>query len=227
MIVVALDPPFESRSGSSALEDIVKQTDAFVSGYKVGLPLLIQEGPGSIRRIRNLTEKRIIADLKLADIGEIMAKVLRILVYIGIDAVIAHTFIGIEDALDILVNEANRQNIDIILVASMSHKGSSRYIDSKFGEFIRDALELKVHGVVIGAGKKDLIRTTREIAGNQLKIYTPGIGAQGAKPGDGLCAGADYEIIGRLITNDPEPGIKAKEIYYTQLTRLRECHGSR
>ena len=36
-------------------------------------------------------------------------------------------------------------------------------------------------------------------------IISPGIGAQGASPGDALKAGADFEIIGRMIIKAEDP----------------------
>ncbi len=43
-------------------------------------------------------------------------------------------------------------------------------------------------------------------------ILTPGIGAQGAQPGDAIKNGADYEIVGRAIYTSDNPQKSAEEI---------------
>lgn len=226
LLVIALDPPLVSEIGKEHdLIDLVERTKSFSSGYKIGLPFILEYGLNAIRTVKETSGTRIIVDFKLADIGDIMITILRKLAAYNVDAVIAHGFIGIEDGVGKLVNEASKLGLDIILVVSMTHKGSSKYIDKHFNELLEDALEQGVHGIVIPANKPDLLKTTRILTGSRLKIYSPGIGVQGAKPGDALCHGADYEIIGRSITRALDPGKQAREICIAQLNRVRECRG--
>ena len=51
----------------------------------------------------------------------------------------------------------------------------------------------------------------RAIVGDLL-ILAPGAGAQGGKPADAIAAGADYVIVGRAITESPEPAKAARGI---------------
>lgn len=225
MLIVALDPPF-GPSGEYRVLKIVEDTCDIVSGYKVGLPLLLVEGPSIVRAVKKkCEEKKLVADLKLADIGAVMSFVARVLRELGADAIIAHSFTGVKGALDELVQAARSSGLDTILVASMSHEGSAEFVDKHFEEFVSVALQLGVHGVVVGATKPWLIKRARELSGERLAIYSPGIGAQGAKPGDALCAGANYEIVGRLITKASEPRTAAYSVVQAQLSRVGECRG--
>ncbi|MEM1618635.1 MAG: orotidine-5'-phosphate decarboxylase [Desulfurococcaceae archaeon] len=222
MLVVALDPPF-GPSGEYSVYDIVEETCEVAYGYKVGLPLVLEQGLKVVSEIKSTCKGRVIVDFKLADIGDILVNVAEKISRYRADAVIAHGFIGLRDSIDKLVEAASRYKLDVILVASMSHRGSEEFIDKHFEELVNLSLDLGVHGVVVPANKPGLIRRARQIAGNNLRIYSPGIGVQGAEVGSALCAGADYEIIGRYITRSPKPGEKAREVFEKQVESVRKC----
>jgi len=225
LLVVALDTLRDQGRGDS-LRKIVEEVSPHVSGFKVGLGLLLENGLEVISKVKKFSEREVIVDLKLADIGDVMASILRLLADSGVDAVIAHGFVGVIDALDKLVFEAEKQGVNVILVISMSHRGSEKYIDKHFEELLQDAVQLGVRGVVVPATKPYLITRARRALGERVYIYSPGVGVQGARPGDALCAGADYEIIGRLITTSSDPSSAARTVKHIQLERVRECRGS-
>ncbi|AFK51492.1 Orotidine-5'-phosphate decarboxylase [Thermogladius calderae 1633] len=224
MLVVALDPPFSPVLGEDYLR-IVREVDPYAQGFKVGLPLILRRGVDVLGEIREATRKPVIADLKLADIGDVMASALCVLAEQGVDAVIAHGFVGVEGSLDKLVEEAEKLGVEVIVVASMSHRGSEKYIDKHVTEIVEDSLRLGVHGLVLPATRPSLIRLARGLVGGSLRIYSPGVGHQGAQPGDALCAGADYEIVGRAITRSESPGQAARAVLERQLERVRACRG--
>lgn len=229
MLVVALDPPCcidrKDREEVDFLR-IVEETKVYVSAYKVGLPLILERGLEVIPQIKEKSGRRVIADFKLADIGDIMVTTLKILSNFEVDSIIAHGFIGIEGGLDKLVEEAQTLGVDVIIVASMSHRGSIKYLDKHYIDIVLDALKVGAHGIVLPATRPDTIKRAREIVGNALKIYSPGIGIQGAMPGEAICAGADFEIVGRLITMSSSPGRRALEISQAQMERVKLCRGS-
>lgn len=226
MIVVALDPPF-GPDGLYSLVDMLEKTKDLAYGYKVGLPLILDRGIEVVSNIKRATGLEVIVDLKLADIGEVMVSTARRVYERGADAVIAHGFVGVKDALDKLVEESKRLGRKVILVASMTHTGSTQYIDKHFEEIVKDAIDLSIHGIVVPATRPTLVKLARSIAGDRLKIYSPGIGAQGAEPGTALCEGADFEIIGRSITRAPDPRASILDIYEKMKRRLRSCGGYR
>jgi len=224
LLVVALDPPFGRNNDKRAL-NVALETSDFSAGYKVGLPLILEEGVFVVREIKESTGKPVIVDFKLADIGEVMLYTTRKLLEYGADAIIAHGFIGVNGALDALISESKRRGFHLILVTSMTHKDSERFIDKHFEELLRVAIDHEVHGVVVPATKPRLINIARRILGSKFKIYSPGIGVQGAEPGSAICAGADYEIVGRLITRSESPRKAAEYVSRTQRERWVECHG--
>lgn len=224
MLVIALDPPFGPNIEMTG-EKIVNSLNPVVSGFKIGLPYILEHGLEHVRRLREITDKELIADLKLADIGYVMSIVADKLATIGFDSVIAHGFVGVNGALRELKSTCDKLGLKLILVVSMSHPGSSEYIDRHLDELVNNAIYLDVHGVVAPATRPEVISRVRELVRDEIKIYSPGIGAQGAEPGVAICAGADYEIVGRLITNSPNPYETALMVRDMQVRRVRSCRG--
>jgi len=75
----------------------------------------------------------------------------------------------------------------------------------------RIAAECGVDGVVAPATRPDRIRLVRSIVGDRA-IISPGVGAQGGSARAALAAGADYLIVGRSITESPNPAASADAI---------------
>jgi len=150
----------------------------------------------------------VIADLKLADIGDIMVLTIRLLRDLGFDTFIIHAFTGWVDAVDKVAEYARAMNLRLVTVVSMSHKGSFEIIDKNIDSLIDVSLKASAWGCVIGACKKDLIKYVKEkarVKGFDLKVLSPGVGVQGCEPSSAIREGADYEIIGRYITHDQSP----------------------
>ncbi|MDP8003335.1 MAG: orotidine 5'-phosphate decarboxylase / HUMPS family protein, partial [Caldisphaera sp.] len=78
-------------------------------------------------------------------------------------------------------------------------------------------------GIVAPATRPEIITYFRKSIGRGIKILSPGIGIQGAKPGEALCHGADFEIVGRYITNAPDPKEATKVLIYEQKRGLDQC----
>ncbi len=192
-VIVSLDPP-KDKDCSWALE--IAQSLP-VERVKVGLPLILAD-PTCLQLISRL--RYTIADLKLADVGHIMSIVMERLAEAGVRAVIAHAFVGWEGALKEASLKAKELGLDLYLVVSMTHKG---FDDSKLYEFINLAYKANAKGVVAPATKPWVIKTVRRWWSRE--IISPGVGPQGAKPCDAIKAGADYEIVGRLITMSEKP----------------------
>ncbi|ADM28201.1 orotidine 5'-phosphate decarboxylase [Ignisphaera aggregans DSM 17230] len=225
-IIVALDPPLFVDPYEWIYTRYIQLRDV-VEGFKVGLPAIIRLGVEKISTIFRDYNKFLIADLKLADIGDIMSLSIEILATYGFNAVIAHGFVGIEQALDIASKHCKDLGIKLILVVSMSHDGSREFIDKHLDELIDIAKKIESWGVVAPATRPEIIKRIRmRYSSTELKILSPGVGVQGAEPGIALCNGADYEIIGRAITlssNIRESALRIKE---EQSYRVRQCLGS-
>lgn len=226
MLVLSIDPrPSESRSIGDIVE-LVRKVDGLLYGYKIGVPFLLKYGLEGLAKLRSSTSKPIIADLKLADIGDIMSITAEFLASVGANAVIAHSFVGKRGALDVLRDKLRELGMDLILVASMTHQGSAEYIDNYIEDFVKLALELGAEGVVAPATRPSIIKSVRDIAGNGLAIYSPGIGAQGAAPGTAICHGANYEIVGRSVLYSDNPVRSLLNIAAAQREVISRCRSS-
>jgi len=194
----------------SWIKDLVENTLDAVAGYKLGLPFLVRYGLEGFKEIGELVDDKHlwIIDLKLADIGTVMAKAIAPLLGLGYNAFIAHSFVGFRDALDRLKEALEKHGAELILVVSMSHPGSAEVMDKSTGDILGVVKRAEPYGVVAPATRPGSIALWRKLLDRErisAYIFSPGIGAQGAKPGDAIRAGADYEIVGRMVTESENP----------------------
>ncbi|ABN69710.1 orotidine-5'-phosphate decarboxylase [Staphylothermus marinus F1] len=206
-IIVALDV---TNKPLNWFIDFIDATKNIVAGYKFGLPFLIRYGLEGFMEISKLIDNKHywIIDFKLADIAPIMINTVNQLVEMGYNTYIAHAFIGLEGGLFELKDFLSKQNSKLVLVASMSHKGSLDIIDKCLLNILEIIKKLKPWGLVAPATRPDrIIEIKKFLFENniQAKIFSPGIGVQGAAPGTAIRVGADYEIIGRMITLSSNP----------------------
>ena len=216
-LVVAIDSYRED------LGDVVRSLAPLVSGFKVGLPLLVSRGASVLASIDGgAGDAMVIADLKLADIGDMMVETVRA-VESHVDAVIAHAFVGYGGALDLLKRYLDSRGIRLALVASMSHAGSSEVYDRAL-DYVMDVVRrADPWGLVAPATRPDVVSAIRGRLGRRYVVLSPGVGAQGARPGDALCAGADYEIVGRAIMGSRDPVKAAAETVESQKRAVKSC----
>ena len=193
-------------------------------GFKIGLPYILRNGADSASLLRKECPQALwVADLKLADIGYVMKLVASALIN-DVDAVIAHGFVGLRGALDELKEYLDENGKKLVVVATMSHPGAREVYDKVFPDIIGLLKRLQPWGVVVPATRPETIAVARsELPGST--ILSPGVGAQGARPGTALCRGADYEIVGRLITRAPDPLATARRVVAEQEEMLRKCKG--
>ena len=74
----------------------------------------------------------------------------------------------------------------------------------------RKALKWGADGVVVGATVPQKIAEVKQILGEKVAIYSPGVGAQGGAAETAIKAGANYLIVGREITNSNDPAQAAR-----------------
>ncbi len=198
---MALDPGVGESLGYWL--NIVSRLCGGVAGFKFGLPFLLSFGVDGVRVSRGVCDSMFIVDLKLADVGDVMVStVSRLVGYV--DGVIAHGFTGFEGALGELKDYLDSVGVKLALIVSMSHAGSLDVLDVNIDRLLWVADRVKPWGLVAPATRPHVISYVKSRA-PWAKILSPGVGVQGARPGDALRAGADYEIIGRAITRAPNP----------------------
>jgi orotidine-5'-phosphate decarboxylase len=231
-IVLALDFPFRSPEKREELvakaQDVLEAVHSYLCAVKINHHLVLPLGTfdGVQQLITRIHEKGLLAimDCKVNDIGATNQVIAEYYYAAGFDALIANPFVGWEEGLKPIFDTARRLQRGVVLLAYMSHKGanegySQTIYDGKTGaktaqyiSFAKKALKWNADGVVVGATYPEKIREIHEVLGENVPIYSPGIGAQGGAAETALKAGACYLIVGRGITLAQNPREAAKRL---------------
>lgn len=193
-LILALD----ETDGAKALK-VAESVSGIVDAIKINWPLVLSEGPGMITRLSELSD--VICDFKVADIPNTVRLIVENAVSRGASGVIVHSFTG-DDSLRAAVEAAG--GADIYAVTEMSHPGGKMFTALHAEEMARLGVECGVSGFIAPATRPERIAAVRQVIGD-LKILSPGVGAQGGKASDAIRAGADYAIVGRAIYGSEDP----------------------
>ncbi|MEM2749636.1 MAG: orotidine 5'-phosphate decarboxylase, partial [Candidatus Bathyarchaeia archaeon] len=228
-IVLALDVVDEtserifSRS-MSILEDTHEYICALKINHHLILPLGLFDG---VKRIVDRAHELglpTIVDCKANDVGSTNRIIAENYFRAGFDALIANPFVGWEDGLKPIFEVAEKSGCGVILLAYMSHKAAwegygqkiydpiSGRVKPQYIIFAEKALSWGADGVIVGATYPEKIMEIKEILGDKIPIYSPGIGAQGGDVEKALLAGSHYLIVGRSIVDAVDPAEAAKKI---------------
>lgn len=194
-----------------ATQILVKAAPHLVA-VKINYPLILALGLDFTAQLLASTDLITIGDVKIADIDNTAAWIARHLYGIGFDGLIAHPFVGFERSLDGLFTIAHEKGRGVILVINMSHPGSSLFISPYASAFAEFAVEHGADGVIAPATRPAEVAAARSCLGKEMLILSPGVGAQGARPGDAIRAGANLEIVGRAIYQADDPAAAARLI---------------
>ena len=202
-LILALDVP--SRDRALHLASTLKDRVDYI---KVGYPLILAAGLSVVGEIASVAP--VIADLKIADIPSTNTLICEEVLEAGAAGIIAHTFVG-KDSLSACVEVAHEGGALVFAVTEMSHPGAEELMGPAAERLARMAADCGVDGVVAPATRPERIRLVRSIVGD-LAIISPGVGAQGGSARAALEAGADSLIVGRSITESPNPAASADAI---------------
>jgi orotidine-5'-phosphate decarboxylase len=231
-LVLALDFPFEAAVNRDKIlgkaQKVLKAVHPYVCAVKINhhltLPLGTFDGVQElVERIRG-EGMLAIMDAKVNDIGNTNQIIAEYYFAAGFDAIIANPFVGWEEGLKPLFDVSKKLNRGVILLTYMSHKGAiegygQTIIDQETNQripqyvsFSRKALKWGADGVVVGATVPQKIVEVKQILGEKVAIYAPGVGAQGGAAETAVKAGASYLIVGREITNSDDPALTARTL---------------
>jgi orotidine-5'-phosphate decarboxylase len=214
-IVLALDleDPSPERLARRSKE-LLEKASPFICAVKLNrqlvLSLGLRNGVDSIVELAHELSLPAIMDAKLNDVGHTNEFMTRTYADIGFDAIIASPVVGWDDGLEPVFRVANSRGKAVILLVYMSNPGAEVFYSLMatqgqgparpvFEQFAELAVQWKAHGAIVGATKPEVIRRVRQLAGDKLRIYSPGVGAQGGDAKRALEAGSDYLIVGRSI----------------------------
>jgi orotidine-5'-phosphate decarboxylase len=213
-LIVALDvPSLDDASG------LARKVGDAAGGFKVGLELFSAEGPRAVSAI----EAPVFLDLKLHDIPTTVARALRALDVVAPWMVTVHA-LGGRAMLDAAV-DARPAPTKLLAVTILTHLSDDDLAElglPKASEAVPSLAKLAAEsgcdGVVCAPND---IHGVRAVVPNDFLIVTPGVrpaGAQtdeharGATPRAAMQAGANHFVVGRPITQAPDPRAAALAI---------------
>jgi len=196
-IVLALDLPNEKYALS-----LVRKVCGEIDCVKVGHILLLEKGLRIVRRIKRIENLPVIADFKICDIPYISGKITKTLTQAGCDGIVVHGFMG-PDGVEECIKEAGEKMV--FVATELTSVGGEIFMQPVADDVARMARELGAYGIQAPGTRPHRIERLRQIVGDDIVIISCGIGAQGSSPGTAIKAGADFEIIGRLIYASPNP----------------------
>jgi len=200
-LILALDVTEEEK----ALH-VSRDVGDIVDAIKVGYPLVLSCGLDMVSKIAEHSD--VICDFKVADIPNTNRLIVENVFKKGASGVIAQGFVG-KDSIEACVKAAGGK--DVFVVVEMSHPGGAEFFQPVTDALVKLALEAGATGVIAPATRPDRVAHIRSLAGN-MKILTPGVGAQGGSAASAINSGADYVIVGRSIYQAEDPKEAAQAI---------------
>jgi len=220
-VIIPLDfPTLDDALG--LVDSLGEATDC----YKVGLELFTSAGPAAVQALKE-RDKRVFLDLKLHDIPNTVARAVGRARDLEVDLLTLHATGGrrmMEAAAEAAGDDLTLLGVTVLTsMTSSDVEGSwGRVVDSLEEEVVRLARlarESGVGGVVASVREAAPIRRA---LGGDLVVVTPGIRLAGddahdqarvSTPAEAVAAGADYLVIGRSITQAPDPAEALRRVY--------------
>ena len=214
-LIVALD-----LSDGDEAERLAKDLAGAVGALKVGLELFTAGGPAVVGRIGQ--HAPVFLDLKLHDIPNTVGRAASNAASLGVDLLTVHA-LGGED----MVRAAVAGATDGAALHGLEPPGviAVTVLSSLAGEGLASPASLAFEAVTAGArgavvSGRD-VAEVREALGAGPLLVVPGIRPSGIpsddhmrvlSPGEALEQGADYLVVGRPVTEAPDPAAAAASI---------------
>ncbi|WP_394228596.1 orotidine-5'-phosphate decarboxylase [Pseudoalteromonas spongiae] len=224
-VLIALD-----YADESAALDFVKRVSPQDCRLKVGKEMFTYFGPQFVKKLIDLGFD-VFLDLKFHDIPNTVAKAVAAAAELGVWMVNVHASGGPEmmrkakQALEKYGDDAPLL-IAVTILTSMDEAELKRLgVDKTPNEQVQFLAKLAkdagLDGVVCSAQEASVLKST---LGSEFKLVTPGIRPAGSDKGDqkrvmtpreAIDVGSDYLVIGRPITQSPDPQATLIEINNT------------
>jgi orotidine-5'-phosphate decarboxylase len=219
-LIVALDYP----SAPPALA-LAGQLDDLCCWFKVGLELFVAEGPSIVRELRH-RGCSVFLDLKLHDIPNTVACAVRSVAAIGAEFLTVHAAGGpamLEAAAEAASSVPNAPQLLVVTVLTSMDQlqlaaiGIDHSSESQVLRLADTASAAGINGFVASAEEAAALRSRFPAA----TLVIPGIRPAGsdvadqkriATPAAALVAGASFLVVGRPITQAPDPAAATRAI---------------
>ena len=225
-LIVALD--FSSLADA---EKIVKKISPLVKTFKVGKELFTSAGPEAVEMV-HAYKCRVFLDLKFHDIPNTVGSACEAAAKLGVFMMNVHALggqtmmVGAVQAVHKVADEkkiAAPKILGVTVLTSLTDKDLHQVgIKKKVKQEVQDlAILAQRSGLdgVVASGQE--IKLIRRVAGKNFLIVTPGVRPIWAAHGDqkrimtpkeAVTSGADYIVVGRPITQHPQPLLAAEKI---------------
>lgn len=218
-LIVALDFPNQAKALA-----LVSVLSGAVSTYKIGLQLYTAEGPGIVRAVA-ATGAKTFLDLKLHDIPNTVAKAVTAAGELGLEMLTVHLSGGramLEAAVEARPPNLSLLGVTVLTSATpqtLSETGVNSGVEEQVLRLAQLGQESGIDGLICSPHE---LRILRDQLGDQIKLITPGVRPSWAAandqkrfttPSEALKNGADYLVIGRPITADPDPRAAVERVF--------------
>jgi orotidine-5'-phosphate decarboxylase len=216
-LIVALDMPAAARA-----ERLVAELGDRVSFYKVGMELAYGGGFALVERLAG-SGKQVFLDLKLHDIPNTVERAVAQIARLGATFLTIHAY---PQTMRAAVAGRGSSALKLLGVSVLTSCDDSDLVEAGYA-FGVEALVAR-RGAQARAEKVDgLVASPAEAAGlrarlgDELILVTPGVRPAGAERGDqkrvatprqAILDGADYLVVGRPVTQAPDPRAAAEAI---------------
>jgi orotidine-5'-phosphate decarboxylase len=217
-LIVALDLDTVQQAGQ-----MVRCLDGLVSFFKVGLSLQLAAGADNFIRPLLAEQKRLFLDYKYFDVEETVRKAVSQAANIGANFLTVH---GNHRIIRAAVEGRGGSALKLLAVTVLTSLDASDIAEMGFSCAVEDlvlyrakkALEAGCDGIVASGHEAGVLR---QAVGDNLLIVTPAIRPAGygtdeqkrrVTPAEAVNAGADYLVVGRPITHQPDPRLAAGQI---------------
>ena len=217
-LIVALDVPTVA-----AAEAMVTRLGDSVGFYKVGLQLIFGGGIDFAGKLAR-SGKQVFLDVKLLDIDNTVAGAVRNIAAMGMTFVTLHAYPKAMRAAVAARSDSPLKLLGVTVLTSMDDSdlrdaGYDASAAALVAHRAHDVRNAGLDGIVAAPGEAEAVR---RIVGPGIAIVTPGIRPEGSAAGDqkriatpaaAIRAGADYLVVGRPITESPDPTAAADAIH--------------
>jgi len=219
-LIVALDV-----STAAAARSIVAALGDSVLTYKVGMQLYTAEGPQIVRELV-AAGRRVFLDLKYHDIPNTVRAAVSEAAKLGVSMLTVHAA-GSGSMLRAAVEAAQASPGLMVLAVTVLTSLDANDLE-KIG--IRGSVEdsvVRLATIALANGCQGVVTSPREAStlraelGNGFAIVTPGVRPAGgsvgdqvrvATPAEAIASGASHIVVGRPITEAPDPAAEARAI---------------
>ncbi len=216
-LIVALDAPDTLEA-----ERLVAELGDSVRFYKIGMELVYGGGLGLAPKLAQ-AGKKVFVDLKLHDIPNTVERATAQIARLGAYFLTVHAY---PQTMRAATAGARGSGLKLLAVtvltscddADLAEAGYALGVSALVARRAAQAQAAGIDGLVASASEAVRLRA---IVGDSIVLVTPGIRPAGAAAGDqkrvatpteAIADGADYLVVGRPVTQSPDPKAAARAI---------------